>query len=102
MKHLEINVFYFITNVCVLLNEYCILNGVFVDSFSDFFITNINRLSHKTIQNICLITFADGLIELLKKRKTDLNYNNAIIYPNSEEINNKLIDHFIEYSVTGR
>lgn len=81
---------------------WCILNEVFVCSFSEFFITNVNKLSHKTIQNICLLTYADGLIELLKKKKSDLNYANMIIYPNSEEINTKLMDHFIEYSITGR
>lgn len=77
-------------------------NGVFVCSYSEFFIKNVNKLSHKTIENVCLLTYADGIVELLKKRKTDLNYTNMVIYPNSEEINNKLMDHFLEYSVTGR
>lgn len=71
-------------------------------SFSKFFIENINRLTYKTIQNICLLTYADGLIELLGKKSSNLNFRNAAVYLNSEVINNKLLDNFLEYSVTGR
>lgn len=72
------------------------------EDLSEFFITNLNRISHKTIQNICLLTFADGLIELLKLKSTNLKYRNLEVYPNSEVINDKVLDNFVEYSVTGR
>lgn len=72
------------------------------EDFSTFFITNLNRISHKTIQNICLLTFADGLIELLRIKSTHLNIGNIEIYPNSEVINYKVLDNFVEYSITGR
>lgn len=71
-------------------------------SLSNFFITNLNRLLYKNIQNICLLTFADGLIELLKTKSADLNFRNFIVYKNSEVINDKVLDNFVEYSVTGR
>uniref|UniRef100_A0A2S2NL98 Uncharacterized protein n=1 Tax=Schizaphis graminum TaxID=13262 RepID=A0A2S2NL98_SCHGA len=72
------------------------------EDLSTFFITNLNRLSHKNIQNICLLTFADGLIELLSTKSAELNFRNIEIYPNSEVINDKVLDNFVEYSVTGR
>lgn len=71
------------------------------EDFSNFFITNINRLIHKTIKNICLLTFADGLVELLKTKPTDLSFKNKEIYPYSEVINDKLLDNFLEYNVFG-
>lgn len=72
-------------------------------SLSKFFISSVNRLSHRSIQNICLITLADGLIELLKKKPHDLNSKRSNeIYPASEIINDKLLDNFLEYNVTGR
>lgn len=74
----------------------------FVCSLSKFFITSINRLCHKTILNICLLTLADGLIELLKQKTGTLDHRCESVYPNSEVINDKLMDNFIEYSVTGR
>lgn len=75
----------------------------FVCSLSKFFVSNINRLSHKSVQNICLITLADGLVDLLKKKPNDLNSKRSSeIYPASEIINDKLLDNFLEYSVTGR
>lgn len=74
----------------------------FVYSLSKFFITNLNKLPHKTIQNICLLTFADGLIELLRLKSHELNARNIEIYPNSEVINDKVLDNFVEYTVTGR
>lgn len=75
----------------------------FLCSLSKFFVSSVNRLSHKSVQNICLITFADGLIELLKKKPKELNSKkNNKIYPASEIINDKLLDNFFEYSVTGR
>lgn len=75
---------------------------IYFYSLSTFFIANINRLSHKTIQNICLLTYADGLIELLSKKSGDINFRYNEIYPNSQIINDKLMDNFIEYSVSGR
>ncbi|XP_015375610.1 PREDICTED: uncharacterized protein LOC107170101 isoform X2 [Diuraphis noxia] len=72
------------------------------EDLSTFFITNLNRLSHKTVQNICLLSLADGLIELLRLKSADLNYRNIEIYPNCEVINFKVLDNFVEYSVTGR
>lgn len=74
----------------------------FIYSFSKFFISNIKKLTHKTVQNICLLTFADGLIELLKKRPGDLNFRYNEIYPNSQVINDKVLDNFVDYSVAGR
>lgn len=62
----------------------------------------MNRLSHKTAQNICLLTFADGLVELLKTKPDHLNYGNNIIYINSNIINDKILDNFVEYNVVGR
>ncbi|CAI6357730.1 unnamed protein product [Macrosiphum euphorbiae] len=72
------------------------------EDLSKFFITNLNKLPHKTIQNICLLTFADGLIELLRLKSHELNARNIEIYPNSEVINDKVLDNFVEYTVTGR
>jgi len=60
----------------------------------------MNIIPHKTIQNICLLTYADGLIGLLKTRPGELNYKNRIIYPNSDLINDKILDHFLEYTRT--
>lgn len=74
----------------------------FIYSLSNFFISNVKKLSHKTIQNICLLAFADGLIELLKKKPGDLIFRYNGIYPNSQVINDKLLDNFVDYSVTGR
>ncbi|VVC36554.1 Hypothetical protein CINCED_3A022368 [Cinara cedri] len=72
------------------------------EDLSQFYIASINRLSHKSIQNICLLMFADGLIELLKLRSADLNYvRNLDIYPNCVIINDKVLDNFIEYTSTG-
>jgi len=72
-----------------------------IEDFSQFFIENVNRLTDKTVQNICLLTFADGLVELLKTKSANLNYRNNEIYPYSEVINDKLMDNFLEYNVTG-
>lgn len=73
----------------------------FIYSLSKFFITNFKKLTHKTIQNICLLAFADGLVELLKtKGNLDKNFDN--IYPHCQIIQNKLIDNFLEYKDTGR
>lgn len=77
------------------------LKNYFVCRFSHFFVENANRLAHKTIQNICLLTFADGLVELLKIKSANLNHRNNEIYPYSEVINDKLLDNFLEYNVAG-
>lgn len=74
----------------------------FTYSFSMFFISNINKLNHKSIQNICLLSYVDGLITLLKTKSNDLMQRNFILYPNCEVINDKVLDNFLEYSITGR
>lgn len=74
----------------------------FVYSLSKFFIASINRLPHKTIQNICLLTFADALLVLLKMKSGSLNYNKYLnIYPNCQLINDKVLDNFLDYTITG-
>ncbi|XP_050431076.1 uncharacterized protein LOC126844056 [Adelges cooleyi] len=71
------------------------------EDLSKFFIANVNRLPQKNVQNICLLTLADALVTLLFLKSEDVNKNYAI-YPNSELINSKVLDHFTEYSITGR
>lgn len=70
-------------------------------SFTHFFIKNINNITHKSIQNVCLLTFADGLIELLKS-KSYLNNSYYELYPNCPLINDKILNNFVEYNVNGR
>lgn len=79
-----------------------LIQFLFFCRYTQFFISNIVRLSHKTVQNICLLTFADGLIELLKTKSAYLNHGNNIIYSNCEVINDKVLDNFVEYNITGR
>lgn len=74
----------------------------FIYSLTKFFISSVNRLAHKTIQNICLLTLADGLIELLKKKCINFNYNRElIVYPSCQLINEKILNNFLDYRITG-
>ncbi|XP_050548016.1 uncharacterized protein LOC126909622, partial [Daktulosphaira vitifoliae] len=78
------------------------IKNIVIFSLSQFFIANVNRLAQKNVQNICLLTFADGLVNLLFTKPNELDSRNCDIYPNCSLINEKLLDHFTDYSATGR